>query len=371
MTTCSLFLHHRNDAVTRDHFERLKHFSNGPVIAVSSAEPLSGGDSIEQYPISLWQSHVEQRPHLRSKATDLLFLDWYRNRSIDADRYVVFEWDTLVNCPIENWFSDVACYPLAAPSVRLQHREPDWFRRHLKNLPLNVAPLATGMVPFTCVAISQDAIKRIEPLYNHDLQGLAEATGELRLPTLAAFVGITPVAIPQSSAVTWKPFMPVGLADTIYHPVKRSFVDPEPWMSPEEIQALLSAVKPHFHVLEFGSGRSSFWLAKHVARVTTVEHDANWLRNCGQFPANVEMRYMPPAWPADPLEPAMPGQFDDYVSVGDDLSPDLVLVDGRARVEVCKRWASRCVTLLHDANRSRYSELNREILAGSLARIRP
>ncbi|TWT91694.1 glycosyltransferase [Neorhodopirellula pilleata] len=134
-------------------------------------------------------------------------------------------------------------------------------------------------------------------IYTDDLQGLERLTGECRFATLAAHCGIAPVSIPNSRTVTWKPSMPIGLAPTIYHPIKRLFTAPEPWMQPEEIASLELLLDPMMHVLEFGSGRSTFWLAHRVAKVTTIEHNARWLERTKPFPPNVEVRFEPPAWP--------------------------------------------------------------------------
>ncbi len=371
MTICSLFLHHRNDPVTVDHYERLKRFSSGRTVAFSSDATIESGESIATLQHSLWREQVSRHPKLKAKSTDLLLIDWFRNRSVSADRYFIVEWDTLVNQSITAWLANVIDYPFAAPSIRLPTREPEWFRRFRKFLPVDVRPLATGIVPFSCVMVSHEALQRIEPLYTNDLQGLERLTGECRFATLAAHCGIGPVSIPNSRTITWKPSMPIGLAPTIYHPIKRLFTAPEPWMQPEEIASLELLLDPMMHVLEFGSGRSTFWLAHRVAKVTTIEHDSRWLERAKPFPPNVEVRFEPPAWPNRNFEPAQPGQFNAYIQSADDLTPDLVLVDGRARVPISQRWATRTLTVLHDANRPRYSELRKKILAGSLARILP
>ncbi len=332
---------------------------------------IGSGETIANLPHSLWRDQVSRRPKLTAKSTDLLVIDWFRNRRVSADRYFIVEWDTLVNQSITAWLADVIDYPFAAPSIRLPTREPEWFRRFRRFLPADVRPLATGVVPFSCVMVSHEAMQRIEPLYTDDLAGLDQVTGEIRFATLAARCGFSPVSIPDSRMVTWKPFMPIGLAPTIYHPVKKSFTSPEPWMQQEEIVAFESLLDPMMHVLEFGSGRSTFWLANRVAKVTTIEHNARWLERVKPFPPNVEVRFAPPAWPNPDFEPAQPRQFNNYIQAADDLTPDLVLVDGRARVPVCERWATRTLTLLHDANRPRYRELRKQTLAGSLARILP
>ncbi|WP_345319755.1 hypothetical protein [Novipirellula rosea] len=371
MITCSVFLHHDDDPVTRDHFARLQRFSSGPTVAVSSATPLATGESIADFSHSLWRAQVEQRPKLKAKSTDLLLIDWFRNRRVSADRYFIVEWDTLVNQSIDDLLLPVTQFPLAAPSIRLSHREPEWFRRQRPHIPADLRPLATGMVPFSCIMVSHAVLNQIAMLYTEDLMGLGEVTGELRFATLAARCGITPVSIPSLHRVTWMPFRPIGLGATIYHPVKLPYVDPHPWMEADEIAALESLLQPHFHVLEYGCGHSTFWLADRVAKVTTVEHNSKWLARVTPFPPNVEVLFAPPAWPCPKFGPAEPGQFEDYIHAATDRTPDLVLVDGRARVPACRHWASRTPTILHDAHRSRYGELRKQFLAGSLARILP
>src|SRR5262245_1830029 len=49
-----------------------------------------------------------------------------------------------------------------------------------------------------------------------------------------------------------------------------------PWLTPEMNQLLESWLEPHHVGLEFGSGRSTLWLAARVRRLTSVEHDTAW-----------------------------------------------------------------------------------------------
>ena len=53
-----------------------------------------------------------------------------------------------------------------------------------------------------------------------------------------------------------------------------------PWL-PYEATGIIAAAAPHT-VWEWGSGGSTVWLTEHVrARVTSVEHDAEWFTAVG------------------------------------------------------------------------------------------
>jgi hypothetical protein len=131
--------------------------------------------------------------------------------------------------------------------------------------------------------------------------------------------------------------------------------DRQPWMVYEAIEWLQSIVRPGMQVFEWGGGGSTLFLAQHVGRVVSVDHDADWHAAVAREVAaagvdNVELILRPPLGPG-PAEPA--GQyrssderysgmsFESYARAIDgypDESFDLVLVDGRAR-EGCAQHA--------------------------------
>ncbi len=142
-------------------------------------------------------------------------------------------------------------------------------------------------------------------------------------------------------------------------------------MPQPDIDALENLLHPDFHVLEYGAGASTYCLAERVRRVTCVEYSANWAEKLTPLPPNVELLYVPPTWPGPALGPAEPGQYAAHVDAAEAVTPDLVIVDGRARVECATKWAGRALTLLHDAERERYASLHLEFLTPSLAMVRP
>lgn len=49
-----------------------------------------------------------------------------------------------------------------------------------------------------------------------------------------------------------------------------------PWLTPEAIRFLDGWLQAGHTGLEFGSGRSTLWFARRVARLTSVEHNRDW-----------------------------------------------------------------------------------------------
>lgn len=49
-----------------------------------------------------------------------------------------------------------------------------------------------------------------------------------------------------------------------------------PWLTPQACTLLCELVRPDDRILEFGSGRSTRWFAKHAGVVTSIEHNPEW-----------------------------------------------------------------------------------------------
>jgi hypothetical protein len=155
-------------------------------------------------------------------------------------------------------------------------------------------------------------------------------------------------------------------------PTPEPAVELIPWMTCLEIEAIERLLHSDWHVLEYGSGGSTTWLSARVDRVTSIEHDQNWGGDIHQVASNVDLRLVPPEWPLKKrFGPAEPGQFESYVAAADDISPDLVIVDGRDRVRCAERWTRKSLVLLHDANRRRYQSLNLQFICETLAIVKP
>lgn len=105
----------------------------------------------------------------------------------------------------------------------------------------------------------------------------------------------------------------------------------DPWWTPGAIALVDRWLGKHDTVVEFGSGRSTAWLASRAGRVVSVEHHEGWCDKVrGQLAqgghGNAEVRLAPD-------EPA------GYVRAADDVArPTFVVVDGRHR-DACMVWA--------------------------------
>ena len=66
----------------------------------------------------------------------------------------------------------------------------------------------------------------------------------------------------------------------VYHRTRQLFYERahpvDPWLTPAAIGLLATLLRPADTGAEFGSGRSTLWLAARVAALTSVEHDVRW-----------------------------------------------------------------------------------------------
>jgi Methyltransferase domain len=152
-----------------------------------------------------------------------------------------------------------------------------------------------------------------------------------------------------------------------------------PWWPYDAVAWVGDALPARPRVFEYGGGGSTLWLEDRGGVVTVVEHDEQWHAQLATHlsPA-VTLLFQPPAVGGAVNSASESGYFDDYVAAIDgepNESLDLVIVDGRARVD-CARHAMPKVKpggllLFDDTNRLRYqpaiealAEWERRIFAG-------
>ncbi len=136
-----------------------------------------------------------------------------------------------------------------------------------------------------------------------------------------------------------------------------------PWLCPGTIRFLGRHLTRSTRALEFGSGRSTVWLAGLIGHITSVEYDRRWfarvqaLLEKKKF-TNVDYRHLPLEHPA--MEPERPDYepMPAYVRVADEFprgSLDLVVVDGHYRTHCVRRAVPRLrpggLLLVDDVNR--------------------
>lgn len=135
-----------------------------------------------------------------------------------------------------------------------------------------------------------------------------------------------------------------------------------PWLCPGTVRFCERHLEPSMRVLEFGSGRSTTWLAAMVGHVISIEHNEVWYRKvretvAAKGQANVDLRHVPLDHPEAEGERADYDPMPAYVRVADgliDASLDLVVVDGHYRSNCILRVAPKIrpggLLLVDDAN---------------------
>lgn len=132
-----------------------------------------------------------------------------------------------------------------------------------------------------------------------------------------------------------------------------------PWLTESAVLLLSEWLKPTDTGLEWGSGRSTIWIGRRVARVLSVEHDEAWYREITMrldshgIAERIDYRFVDCPH-TDTDEP------DDhpYAAVADevaDASLDFALVDGRIRLTCLRRALPKLkpggLLILDNANR--------------------
>lgn len=102
-----------------------------------------------------------------------------------------------------------------------------------------------------------------------------------------------------------------------------------PWLTADCIRLLNSLLKANDIGFEWGSGRSTLWLAKKISSLTSVEHDMEWYKKVkdrlsGENIKNVTLIH-------SSLEGDGDSPYVRAISGVKDASLDFALVDGRLR----------------------------------------
>jgi predicted O-methyltransferase YrrM len=127
-----------------------------------------------------------------------------------------------------------------------------------------------------------------------------------------------------------KHWMPYYIVSRIGVMIDQRLSPADPWLTRDAIRLLAEVLRPDDIALEFGSGRSTFWIAQRVNKLTSVEHDASWYE-CGldrlrrEKVENVDLLHRP----CDVVEAE--GEKAAYVRVLEsvpDTSVNLCLIDG-------------------------------------------
>ena len=135
-----------------------------------------------------------------------------------------------------------------------------------------------------------------------------------------------------------------------------------PWWPYNAIDWMAATLPPTAHVFEYGGGGSTLWLEDRGAAVTVAEHDRQWYEQLsGVLKPGTRLLFRPSLASGTITSVVSPGYFDAYVAAIDsepDSSLDLVVIDGRARVESARHAMPKVkpggLLLFDDTDRARY-----------------
>ena len=129
------------------------------------------------------------------------------------------------------------------------------------------------------------------------------------------------------------------------------------WLPYEAIDFLENHVNPNFWVLEFGGGGSTAWFVDRVQKVVTIESDEEWVNLIHGETASSGKAELYLRSSAD--------RYAAYVAAASTFpaeSFDVILVDGRERVECVRRSVEKLkpggLLILDDSDRSKYNEVH-------------
>ncbi len=107
-----------------------------------------------------------------------------------------------------------------------------------------------------------------------------------------------------------------------------------PWLTQRMVEMLGQLLRPSDVGMEFGSGRSTVWLAGRVSKLISVEHDRFWaektlaMLTAKGLRSRVDFNFLP-----EYAEHAGAASYVDAVKSVDDGSLDFCLIDGIRRDE--------------------------------------
>jgi hypothetical protein len=126
----------------------------------------------------------------------------------------------------------------------------------------------------------------------------------------------------------------------------------EPWLPYALTEFLSAELNRAARVFEYGSGGSTLWFSQRVREVVSIEHDPAWYTTVSTAaPANVRVVFA--RWSTESIDDYV-GRIETYP----DGYFDLVVVDGRSRVECIRRARNKVcrggLLVLDDCNRRPY-----------------
>lgn len=195
---CVLFLYHKCDELTKFHLESLRKSNPDAFILPltdSVPELLPGSVDVAQMPPFCADAH-------KWRGVDATLYRWFHNRTLNARRYLLCEYDCLCTVSLSDYYSDVWDADVAGVEFFTRDDNPHWkwFRDEMNSIPSEDRSYTAAIVPFTCTMFSHVALEKIVAnIYRHDV------FCELRLGTIVNKLGLKFQRLPrlERSTLCW------------------------------------------------------------------------------------------------------------------------------------------------------------------------
>ncbi|MFO0744570.1 MAG: hypothetical protein U1F43_02715 [Myxococcota bacterium] len=211
---CVLFLHHKDDALTRLHFDLLRRSNPRAVIVPLCDAPegrLPGAIDTAALPTP-WNTSNKWR------SCDTMIYRWFRQRDFDAERYVVLEYDCRCDIDLLQHYRALGDVDVVAASYIEPERHPRWYWfREAERLSDADRAARAGIVPIAGAAFTHDALARV-----CDVVTTADVFSELRLGTAVRRAGlrVRTFAGADRRHFGWREYRRPIVRPGLYHAVK-------------------------------------------------------------------------------------------------------------------------------------------------------
>jgi hypothetical protein len=211
---CILYLHHRDDAVTRHHFDLVRRHNPRAVVVPLVDEPhgaLPGAIDVSRLPTP-WNTSDKWR------SCDTMIYRWFSHRTCEADHYLVLEYDCRADIDL------LALYrPYLDGDVVVAHWQdralvPEWhWFGEVERLAPDERALAAGVTPIATTLFTHDALARVCAHVS-----TADLFSELRLGTAIRKAGLRVRELPrrEGARIDWREYRRPILGPGLYHPIK-------------------------------------------------------------------------------------------------------------------------------------------------------
>jgi len=209
-----LFMHHRDDALTRRHLALLRRANPGAAIVPLADEPASSVPGTID--VSAWPSPWDTRDKWRS--CDAMIYRWFAHRTVEAERYVVLEYDCRVDVDLRVFYEAYST-DVVVGRWRLPERDASWhWFGQVARLDPEDRPFAAGVTPVAGLALTHAAL---EALCAHVTP--RDVFCELRLGTAIRKAGlsVSELAGVARTRVDFREHPGLIVRPGFYHAVKR------------------------------------------------------------------------------------------------------------------------------------------------------